>query len=317
MELIGELIKAVQDVAPELMPDCDVRKIPLIYSAAEFKGKIRNAQDKNIFVFTNYVLELHNELLAGISNILLSEIARRIKTASVLYAVQSTALAKEYPYISGVSENPVFFSEEEGEKYIAGLKENANEKVTLKKLEGEEIAEYFTRLTRFGIEYVMIEPTLCKLRYRQSELYKSDFASISDHKVSFSILKFLQAQEGKRNPLVLKGLEGAMLISVATGTFGCAGKTINGRFEAVLITDKRDGTRWIPLFTDTSEIQETYVTVPSTAKTLMTSETVTTRFNELKRFMLLDEVSGVIINLGGCGLRIEKDKCRKMMGLMR
>lgn len=314
MELIGELIKATQDIAPELLPECDVRKIPFLYTASELRERLKKASDRNVIVFSNYVLELHNELLAGVINILVSEIARRIKTATTLYALQSAALAKEYPYITGVSDSVIFLSEDEGHKYIAQLTEKTNEKFTLRTLENDEIREYFVTLTRLGIEFVMIEPTLCKLRYQQNQLYKSDFVSISGGKLNFHILRFLQAQEGKRNPLVIKGLEASMLLGIASGTFACMGKTIDGNFEALLITDKRDNSKWIPLFTDTSEIQETYVTVPSAAKLLMTGETVTTKFSELKRYMSLEQVSGVIINIGGYGLRLEKDKCRKLMG---
>lgn len=314
MELIGELIKATEAIAPELMPDCDVRKIPLLFTSAELKERLKNASDRDVIVFSNYVLELHNDLLAGIVNILVSEIARRIKTAKTMYALYSAALAKEYPYITGVNDSVIFLSEDEGNKYIAQLTEKTNEKFTLKKFENDEIREYFVTLTRFGIEFVMIEPTLCKLRYQQNQLYKSDFVSISGGKLNFNILRFLQAQEGKRNPLVLKGLEASMLLGIAAGTFACMGKTIDGNFEALLITDKRDNSKWIPIFTDTCEIQETYVTVPSAAKLLMTGETVTTRFLELKRYMSLEQVSGVIINIGGYGLRLEKEKCRKLMG---
>lgn len=313
MELIGELIRATEDTAPELLPDCDVRRIPLVYSAAEFKEKIKNASDRNMIIFSNYVLELHNELLAGVVNALVSEIARRIKTAHTLYAVQSVALAKEYPYISGPSDSVIFLNEDEGNKYVSQLNLTEN-KVSLKKLENEEIREYFTCLTRFGVEFVMIEPTLCKLRYQQNQLYKSDFESVSGGKLNFTILKFLQAQESKKSPLAVKGLEAAMLLGIATGEFVCAGKTIDNNFEALLITDKRDNSKWIPLFTDTAELQETYATVPGVAKMLMTGESVTTKFTELKRFMTFENVSGVIINIGGYGLRIEKDKCRKLMG---
>lgn len=314
MELIGELISAVGEVAPELLPDCDVRRIPLVYTSHEFKEKLKAASDRSVIVFSNYVLELKNELLAGVVNVLVSEIARRIKTAKVLYALESNSLARSYPLIIGLCDAAVFFSEEDGLKYIARLKEKNEEKLSLKKLENEEIAAYFVTLTRFGIEYVMIEPALCKLRYQQNQLFKSDFASISGTKLNHTILKFLQAQEGKRNPLGRKALETAMLLGISRGTFACMGKTIGGTFEAILITDKRDNSKWIPLFTDTAEIQDTYVNVPSAAKPLMSGETVTMNFRELKRFMALPQVSGVIINIGGCGLRLEKERCRKLMG---
>lgn len=314
MELIGELIKATQEIAPELLPDCDVRKIPLLYTSAQLKERLKAATDRNVIVFSNYVLELHNDLLAGVTNVLISEIARRIKSAQVIYSVQSAALAKEYPYITGINDTVIFLDEEEGEKYIAQLKEKTTDKVKLKKHENEEIQQYFVTLTRFGIEFVMIEPTLCKLRFHQNQLYKSDFASISGGKLNYAILKFLQGQEGKHNPLAMKGLEAAMLLGIASGTFACMGKTINDNFEAILITDKRDGSKWIPIFTDTAEIQETYSTIPSVAKILMTGETVTTKFQELRKFMSVEQVSGIIINIGGYGLRLEKDKCRKLMG---
>ncbi len=314
MEIIGELIRATQEIAPELLPDCDVRKIPSVYTAVQFKEKLKNSSDRSVVIFTNYVLELHNELLAGVANILVSEIARRIKSAQQLYAVMSTALLKEYPYITGINDSPVFFSEEEGEKYIAEIREKTGERVSLKKLENDEIYKYFVALTRFGIEFVMIEPTLCKLRFQQNQLYKSDFVSISGGKLNFTVLKFLQSQEGKRNPVILKGLEAAMLLGIAGGTFACMGKTVGGNFEALLITDKNDNSKWIPVFTDTSEIQETYETIPYLTKLLMTSETVTVKFSELKRYMSVEQVSGVVINIGGYGLRLDKEKCRKLMG---
>lgn len=314
MELIGELISAVQSVAPELMPDCDVRKIPFLYSSQQFKENLKNASHRDVVIFSNYVLELKNELLAGVVNVLVSEIARRIKTTDTLFALQSGALAREYPFITGLCDTVIFLCEEEGNKYISQHSEKTGEKLSLKKLEGEEISSYFVTLTRYGIEYVMIEPTLCKLRYQQNQLFKSDFASITGGKLNFTILKFLQAQEGKRNPLARKGLEAAMLLGISTGTFACMGKTIGGNFEAILITDKRDNSKWIPLFTDTCEIQDTYINVPSAAKALMSGETVTMKFRELKRFMTLEQVSGVIINIGGYGLRLEKEKCLKLMG---
>ena len=314
MELIGEFIKATQDVAPKILPDCDVRKLPVEYTASELKENLKNASVRSVIIFSNYVLELHNELLSGVANILVSEIARRIKSTETLYAVMSGLLAKDYPYITGAVDSVIFLSEEEGNKYVAQINEKTNDKIKLKKLEKEEIQQYFVTLTRFGIEYVIVEPTLCKLRYQQNQLFKSDFASISGSKLSFTILRFLQAQESGRNRLAIKGLEAAMLLGIATGTFACMGKTINGNFEAMLFTDKRDDTKWIPIFTDTAEIQETYVTVPSAAKILMTGETVTMKFNELRRFMALEQVSGVVINIGGCGVRIDKEKCRRLMG---
>lgn len=314
MELIGELIRATEDIAPELLPDCDVRRIPALFTAAELKEKLKKASDRSVIIFSNYVLELHNELLAGVVNVLVTEIARRIKEAPCLYAVMSTALQKEYPYITGISDAVIFLSEKEGNKYISDLSEKTEGTLKLKKLENDEIRSFFVTLTRFGIGFVMIEPTLCKLRYQQNNLFKSDFVSISGGKLNFSILRFLQAQKEKSNPLALKGLEAAMLLGISTGTFACMGKTINNNFEALLITDERDNSKWIPLFTDTDEIQETYVTVPRIAKPLMTGETVTTRFIELKRYMSLEQVSGVIINIGGFGLRIDKERCRKLMG---
>lgn len=317
MELIGELIHATEDIAPELLPDCDVRKIPALFTANELKERLKKASDKSVIIFSNYVLELHNDLLAGLVNVLVSEIARRIKENECLFAVMSTALAKEYPYITGINDAVIFLSEEEGNKYISDLSEKTGGTLKLKKLEKDEICEFFVTLTRFGIGFVMIEPTLCKLRYQQNNLFKSDFVSISGGKLNFAILRFLQVQKEKSNPLALKGLEAAMLLSVSTGTFAAMGKTINGSFEALLITDERDNSKWIPIFTDTNEIQETYVTVPRIAKPLMTGETVTTKFIELKRYMSLEQVSGVIINIGGFGLRINKEECRKLMGMRK
>lgn len=311
MELTDEIMSAFEAIAPELLPDCDVKYIPAECESKVFRKKIKECTVDELLVFTNCVLEEKNEFLGNIANILVSELAARVKKAECLYAVCSTCLPKSYPYIS-TANNVLFFSQESGDAYVKQLREKG-EKVSLVKLEGEKIKGYFNALTRFGIEYAEIEPGKCKIRYKQKQLIPTSFDSISGTQISFLMLKLIQSKDRSSESKILKLFEATVLAAIANAEFACMGITVKDSFEALLITDKRDGSKWIPCFTDTMEIQETYTTIPDIAKTLMTSQVMTVSFRELERFMRLDNVAGVVINIGGAGLRINRETCAKII----
>lgn len=315
MELTYEIKSAFEAMAPELLPDCDVKYIPAECEPKAFRSRVKECDVEDLVVFTNCVLSEKNEFLSGVANILVSEIAARIKKADCLYAVVNNCLPKPYPHI--VTANGVlFFNEEQGNEYVSTLKEKG-EKVSLIKLEGEKIKEYFNVLTRFGIEFAEIEPLRCKLRYKQKQLIPTSFDSISGSQINFLMLKFIQAREKNPEAKLLKLLEATVLTAVANANFACMGITVKNNFEALLITDKRDGSKWIPCFTDTMEIQETYTTIPDIAKTLMSSQVMTISFCELEKFMSLENVSGVVINIGGAGLRINRETCAKIIASVK
>lgn len=311
MELTDEIKSAFEAIVPELLPDCDVKYIPAECEPKEFRKRIKECTADELLIFTNCVLQEKNEFLGTIANILVSELAARVKKAECLYAVCSTCLPKAYPYIS-TANNILFFSEEEGSAYVERLREKG-EKVSLVKLEGEKIKSYFNVLSRFGIEFAEIEPTKCKIRYKQNQLVSTSFDSISGTQINFLMLKLIQAKDRSPESKVLKLFEATVLAAIANADFACMGMTVRDSFEALLITDKRDGSKWIPCFTDTMEIQETYTTIPDIAKTLMSSQVMTISFRELERFMKLDNVAGVVINIGGAGLRINRETCAKII----
>lgn len=312
MELNDNVIHAFSEIFPELLPECEAAKIVAVCTPQEFRERLKEAENKDIIVLTDYILKQKNEFLQGIVNILVSVLAARIKEADTLYAVENLCLAKAYPHI--VSANAVIFLDEaEGASFVENYNSEQDKKIALKTLTKEEIPAYFLTLTRFGIEFTELEPTLCRLRYKQKQLFKSEFDSISGCGINFLILKFLQTQAANNPPKLMKLLEAGMLAAIANNNFACMGMTINGSFEALLITDSRDGSKWIPCFTDTMEIQETYTTIPAIAKLLMSSQVVTMKFTELKRYMELEKVAGVVINIGGFGLRIGRDTCKKMI----
>lgn len=315
MELTNEIKSAFEAIAPELLPDCDVKYIPAECAPAAFRKRVRECDVEELITFTNCVLQAKNEFLSGVANILVSEIAARIKKAQCIYAVCSNCLPKPYPYIS-TSNSVLFFSEEEGSEYVSRL-QSKGEKVSLIKLEGDGIRKYFNTLTRFGIEFAEIEPLKCKLRYKQKQLFQTSFDSISSSQINFLILKFIQAREKNPEAKLLKLLEATVLAAIGKSDFACMGITVKDSFEALLITDKRDGSKWIPCFTDTMEIQETYVTIPDIAKTLMSSQVMTVSFCELERFMRLENVAGVVINIGGAGLRINRETCAKIIASVK
>lgn len=311
MEPTYEIKSAFEAIAPELLPDCDVKYITAECEPKVFRSRVKECDVDELITFTDCVLREKNEFLSAVANILVSEIAARIKKAECLYAVRSDCLPKPYPYIS-TANNVLFFSEDEGNEYVSKLKDKG-EKVSLIKLEGEKIKEYFNVLTRFGIEFAEIEPAKCKLRYKQKQLIPTSFDSISGTQINFLMLKFIQAREKSPESKMLKLLEATVLAAIANAEFACMGITVKDSFEALLITDRRDGSKWIPCFTDTMEIQETYITIPDIAKTLMSSQVMTVSFSELERFMSLENVAGVVINIGGAGLRINRETCAKII----
>ncbi len=310
--MTDEVFKIIENIIPELLPDCDIKRLPAVCTPDEFKQKLGNADDDSIIILADHVLTQKNEFLQGISNIMVSQLAARLKKAETMYAIMDHTLTKSYPNV--VSGNAVVFLDKtRAENYALHCNESSKTKVEAVKLENEEITRFFMSMTRFGIEFVEIEPTLCKIRYKQNQLIKTEFDSVSEPVVNFMMLRFLQMQARNENPKVLKILEQAMLSAIANSTLACMGVTPGGNFEALLVTDKRDGSKWIPCFTDTTEIQETYTTIPAIAKLLMTSQVVTTSFTELEKYVVLENVAGVVINIGGCGLRINKQVCQNMI----
>lgn len=316
MEIKESVIKAIDVIVPELLPDCDVKRLPTVCSPDEFKQRLKNADSDSVIIFADYILSQRNEFLQGVANIMVSEIAARIKNADTAYAIMDHTLAKTYPNI--VSGNAVIFLDEtRAEQYATQYNENNKNKVESVRLKNGEITDFFMTMTRFGIEFVEIEPTICKIRYKQKQLIETQFDSISKPIVNFTMLRFLQMQGRNDDVKVLRVLEQGMLTAIANATLACMGVTLNGHFEALLITDKRDGSKWIPCFTDTTEIQETYTTVPNIAKLLMTSRVVTTTFSELEKYVSLENVSGIVMNIGGFGMRINKQTCQKMIAALK
>ncbi|MDD6022130.1 MAG: SseB family protein [Acutalibacteraceae bacterium] len=312
MEMNGTVMNAIEKVVPELSSDHDIRRLPAVCSPEEFRARLEKADEKTVIILADHVLGLKNEFLQGAANILVSDIAAKIKSAGALYAVLDHSLAKPYPNV--VSGNALlFFDENRAGQYVSDYNKRHNGKASVLPLKGREITDFFMTMTRFGIEFVEIEPTLCKIRYRQKQLIKTDFDSITEPEVNFIMLRFLQLQISDEDPEAVKILELGMLEAISAGTFACMGLNINGSFEALLITDRRDGSKWIPCFTDTMEIQETYTTVPAIAKLLMSSQVVTVNFTELEKFMSLDKVAGVVINIGGYGMRINRETCSSMI----
>ena len=305
-------INAMNNIIPELSPKWDVRELPSVISPGEFKKRLEQSKTKDIIVLTNHILMQKNEFLSGIANILVSDIAKKIKETQRLYAVVSKFLVREYPLISA-SDGIIFLDEDEGNKFVENFNKSNKIQIRLKPVEKNEIHDYFVSLSRVGIEYVRIEPTLCKLRYKQNQLFENDFAAVSDSSVNFKILKFLQCKENNGQLPLLRVLENDMLFSIAKSSFACKGITVGGKFEAVLVTDKRDSSKWITLFTDTQEIQDTYETIPTIRSLLLPSETTVLSFSELYEYFRLDKVSGVVVNISGYGLRIDKNICKEII----
>ena len=312
MEIETLKINSMNNIIPELSPKWDIRELPSVISPSEFRKRLHQSNTKDVIILTDHVLMQKNEFLSGIANILVSDIAKKIKEADRLYAVNSKFLVKDYPLIS-VTDAIVFLDEDEGNKFVQNFNNNNKIQVQLKLIEKDEIKDYFVSLSRLGIEYVRIEPTLCKLRYKQNQLFENEFAAVSDSSVNFKILKFLQYKENNGDSPLLKTLENDMLSAVAKSNFACKGVTVDGKFEAVLVTDKRDQSKWITLFTDTQEIQDTYTNIPAISSLLLQSETNIVNFSELYEFFLLDKVSGAVINISGCGIRIDKNICREII----
>lgn len=316
MEMNNKILSAAEKIVPELLPDCDVKKLPSVCSPDEFRKRLKDADSESVIVFADYILEQKNEFLQGIANIMVSEIAARIKSAEKLYALLDHTLAKTYPNV--VSGNAVIFLDEtRAQQFVGAYNAKNKTKVSAAELKGDEITNFFMSMTRFGIEFVEIEPTLCKIRYKQKQLIATDFDSVSEPVVNFMMLRFLQMQVRDENPKVMKILEQGMLSAIGNATFACMGMTLNGQFEALLITDKRDGSKWIPCFTDTTEIQETYTTIPAIAKLLMSSQVVTIGFTELERFMDIDRVAGVVMNIGGYGMRLTRQTCKMIISAVK
>ena len=312
MEIETQKINSMNNIIPELSPNWDIRQLPSVISPSEFKKRLSQSEIRDVILLTDYVLTQKNEFLSGIANVLVSDIAGKIKAADRLYAVHSKFLVKDYPLIS-VTDAIIFLDEDEGNKFVASFNKSNKIRVQLKTVEKDEINDYFVSLSRLGIDYVRIEPTLCKLRYKQNQLFKNEFAAVSKTSVNFKILKFLQYRENHENSPLLRMLENDMLSAVAKSNFACKGVTVGGRFEAVLVTDKRDQSKWITLFTDTQEIQDTYGNIPAISGLLIKSETTVLNFSELYDFLLLDKVSGIVINISGYGLRIDKKICREII----
>lgn len=316
MNINDNVKAAAEKIVPELLPDCDVKRLPTVCSPELFRERLADADDESVIVLADYILSQRNEFLQGAANIAVSEIAKRIKNAETVYAVFDKTLAKIYPNV--VSGNAVIFLDESrANRFVEEYNKKSNDKARLVTFKGEQISELFMTLTRFGIEFVEIEPTLCKIRYHQKQLFKTDFDSVSDPAVNFAMLRFLQMQVRNEDPKVMKILERAMLSGIGSAVVACMGMTINGRFEALLITDKRDGSKWIPCFTDTSEIQETYTTIPAIATLLMSSQVVTVNFTELERFMNMEGVAGVVMNIGGFGMRLTRQTCRMIISAVK
>ena len=312
MENEIQTINSLNSIIPELSPKWDVRELPSVISPAEFRKRLEHSKVKDIIVVTNHILMQKNEFLSVIVNILVSDIAKKIKEAQCLYAVVSKFLVKEYPLIS-VSDAIFFLDEDEGNTFVEDFNKSNKIQVRLKPIEKNEMHDYFISLSRAGIEYVRIEPTLCKLRYKQNQLFENEFAAVSDASVNFRILKFLQYKENNSRLPLLKVLENDMLSSIAKSNFACKGITVGDKFEAVLVTDKRDSSKWITLFTDTQEIQDTYESIPTIRSLLLPSETTVLSFSELYEYFRLDKVSGVVINISGYGLRIDKNICKEII----
>ena len=312
MEIESRIINAMNNIIPELSPDWDIRKLSSVISPSEFKKRLEQSKTKDVIVLTDHILTQENEFLSGIVNILVSDIAKKIKGADRLFSVNGKFLVKTYPLIS-TEDAIIFLDEDEGNKFVENFNKNNKIQVQLNAVEKDEINSYFVSLSRLGIEYVRIEPTLCKLRYKQNQLFENGFASVGDASVNFRILKFLQYKENNGDSPLLKTLENDMLSTVAKSNFACKGVTVDGKFEAVLVTDKRDQSKWITLFTDTQEIQDTYTNIPAISNLLLKSETTVLNFSELYGFFLLDKVSGVVINISGYGLRINKNICKDII----
>lgn len=312
MEIKESVIKAIENILPELLPDCDIKRLPAVCSPDEFRSRLKKSDTDSVIILADHILEQKNEFLQGIANITVSEIAARIKNSDILYAIMDSSLAKTYPSVATGSA-VIFWDETRADRYTSAYNKDKDGKLTAVKLEKEEISDFFMTMTRFGIEFVSVEPTLCKIRYKQCQLIKTEFDSVSTPPVNFTMLRFLQLQGKDEDTRVMRILEGAMLSAIANATLACMGVTLNGNFEALLITDKRDGSKWIPCFTDTTEIQETYTTIPAIAKLMMTSQVVTVAFTELERYLSLENVAGVVMNIGGFGMRLDKKTCQKMI----
>lgn len=316
METKENILKLIGKLFPELLPDCNVKMIPVTFSPSEFRQRLKSADNDSVVILTEHILGQNNEFLQGISNIMVSEIAARIKSAETLYAIEDNTLAKPYPHIAS-GNAVIFFDEVRATQFVDMYNQKHGETVKLLTLDKPSITDFFMKLTRFGVEFIEIEPTLCKIRYKQAQLIKTEFDSVSKPFVNYIMLRFLQLQGRQENPKVLKVLEKLMLNEIASATLACMGVTLNGNFEALLITDRRDHSKWIPCFTDTTEIQETYTTIPAIAKLMMTSQVVTISFSELEKYMVLDNVSGVVMNIGGFGMRLNKQTCIDMINAVK
>ena len=67
MELTNEIKSAFEAIAPELLPDCDVKYIPAECEPKAFRKRIKECSVGELIIFTNCVLQEKNEFLGGIA----------------------------------------------------------------------------------------------------------------------------------------------------------------------------------------------------------------------------------------------------------
>ncbi len=315
-----EVPDAVKTAMDEMFPkaEYDVRKIPEKYTYEQEKEAFMSAKTDNLIILAEFLYtsageeetdEEKKKLLAIVTAIY-AQIQLRMRDADQMYIITDTSIATEYPFIAD-GEALMFFDEQRARQWCAVCGHGAEKPLQVRAIKKEGLGSIFVLLTVLGVQFIRFHPEINSLKIRQSDFYKCEIKTVTDRRVRFFMLSYVQLLNlGKKEQT--KQAYAVMLGLISQSQYLVAGVDDDKGFHANTIADPEKKS-WIPLFTDEAEMKRFLDAYPSLKPQLEKSAVKVISFSRLKGFVEGGGLSGVVVNPADVGLRINSELCLKMI----
>ncbi|MBP3361490.1 MAG: hypothetical protein J6N52_11585 [Clostridia bacterium] len=318
VQLPDAVKSALDAVLPKLNGSGD--NLEGTYTPQEFSESISGADYDKLLVLAEYFFgiaaqkqkanETGHELYAHASAMIYAEIQKKLQKAERIYVLMDHCLNTEYPYIVD-GDVFFFFDETRAKQWCALCSASAKKPLAVRAIENKDIGNIFVLMAIIGAEFVRFHPEINNLRIKRSDIYKCEVKTVSDSRVRFLMLSYVQHMNTSKKEQT-KQVYAAMMGSIALDKFLIAGTEENEMFRAATIADT-EKVVWVPLFTDELEFRHFLDTFPAIKPQFEKTTLKVISFTGLKGMLSAPEMGGVVINPADVGLRIKPDTCGVMI----